>query len=247
MSDRRGGSRRRLWLSALYVGVSACLFRLEGTSVEVELTPPLTRDIVRDDGTTIVLTSALVTVSSLEVIGDEDTTAVAASALALFSPIATAHAHGESGPTRLGATTAIDLLGPAINLGNLAPDSGVYREVVLELAPADDDAVGIEDHPELQGRTLVLEGKLVGASGEDLGPFYLSTSTTTEVSVFLEGADPIVVSAEQRRGRLVLSLDPAGWFDGVDPRVPTVGAEVLAKVAASMSGEFAPESEETAR
>lgn len=74
-----------------------------------------------------------------------------------LSLVSRAQAHSDSSPTVIGVPHVVDLLAETeLDLGVFAPPPGCWRAARLQLAPADDDAVGIDDPARVEGATVVI-------------------------------------------------------------------------------------------
>jgi hypothetical protein len=118
-----------------------------------------------------------------------------------------AYAHSQATPTRLGVPAVEDLLAPAPTprtLGVLHAPPGRYCSVRITLGPADSDALGLDAAPGMLGKSALLGGSLHSVCDR-------------EQIVDVTLAAPVEVSDDARDAELVLRLDAATLFDGVDP------------------------------
>jgi hypothetical protein len=111
--------------------------------------------------------------------------------------VPTAHAHGLSTPTAIAAPTVESAHGPGDTvLGELRPPAGEYCALRYSLGPADGDALGLAEQPEMLGKALLVRGAL-GSTGATLEPFELSGASgfaaTLPLSLDLTRADPQAV------------------------------------------------------
>jgi hypothetical protein len=92
-----------------------------------------------------------------------------------------AHAHGESTPTLMAVPTIESAAATSeIALGELRPPAGAYCGLRYRIAPADADALGASESPDMLGRSLLLRGGL-GSAGGELEPFALASSLSFDV------------------------------------------------------------------
>lgn len=76
---------------------------------------------------------------------------------AALSLVPRAIAHSDSSPIVIGVPHVVDLLAETeLDLGAFAPPAGCWQAVRIQLAPADDDAVGIDDAARVDGATVVI-------------------------------------------------------------------------------------------
>lgn len=201
----------------------ACGYREEGTQLHLGLdfrptgdvhTQGTTREFLTDRGDRIVLRRAHVTLSAVEIFPCQKSTAW--KWLRALSPIGTAEAHSEGSPRKLG-TPYVMGLGPtdgeALALGTLRPPPDSYCRVHLVFAPADADAEGLGTWPDMEGKTLVLEGERISADGGPAVPFHLETSDVINAEVSLEG---LTLSPESLEASRTLHLAYDQWLDGVN-------------------------------
>jgi hypothetical protein len=128
--------------------------------------------------------------------------------------VPTAHAHGSSTPTAIAAPTVESAQGSGdAVLGELAPPAGEYCALRYSLGPADADASGLAEHPEMLGKALLVRGAL-GSTGAPLEPFELSGASAVEatlpLSLDLTRADPQAV--------VRLTRDPGAAFEQLSLR-----------------------------
>lgn len=130
--------------------------------------------------------------------------------------IRSARAHGTSSPTLL----AVPMVETAqalddVVLGTLRPPPARYCGVRYQLGPADADAFGLGDRPEMIRRSIYARGEsaLEGRAGER---FSLASSATFEVMADLE----LDLSGEVVPREVRIERDESGWFRGVDVRDP---------------------------
>jgi hypothetical protein len=123
-----------------------------------------------------------------------------------------AHAHGTSTPTILAVPTVERaLVHTDTVLGRLSPPAGRYCGVRYRLGPADADAEGLGQLPEMIGRSLLLRGSF-GASEGELSSFELDSQRELAIELPLE----LVLSASERAVTLRFERDGAALFQDVD-------------------------------
>ena len=147
----------------------------------------------------VTLDAAYVTVTGVEIVRCAEATS--------WHWTSVAYAHTQGTPTRLGVPAVEDLLAPAPTprtLGVLHAPPGRYCSVRITLGPADADALGLEAAPGMRGKSALLDGSLHSACDR-------------EQIVDVTLAAPVEVSEDARDAELLLQLDAATLFDGVDP------------------------------
>jgi hypothetical protein len=124
----------------------------------------------------------------------------------------TAHAHGTSTPTILALPTVERALTHTDTvLGRLSPPAGRYCGVRYRLGPADADAEGLEQLPEMLGRSVLLRGSFGAGAGE-------RERVEIESQLALEVELPIdfELSDSERTLSLRFERDGATLFQDVD-------------------------------
>ncbi|HZH13209.1 MAG TPA: hypothetical protein VE057_02490 [Archangium sp.] len=224
----------------LLLALCACGTREEGIRLHLGLdfrptSPALaegaTRQFTNGQGDRITLDRAHVTLSSVEIIPCQ--TSSARRWLRMLSPIGTAEAHEANTPRRLGTPHVSGLARPDGEpwvLGTLQPPPGNYCRVRLVFAPADADAEGLTPGVDMEGRTLLLEGRVLPASGGPERPFRLESASLINAEVWLEGLSLAPDALEASR---TLHLAYDRWLDGVDPVSPGAAEQMLRNVAGS--------------
>ncbi len=227
-------------LSMLLMLLASCGAREEGIRLHLGLALQPTgtvqaeggsRGFTNDRGERIRLTRAHVTLNSVEIFPCPE--AGAWRWLRELSPIGTAYAHSASSPRQLGTPHVSSLEPPdgeALELGTLRPPPGRYCRVHLVFGPADEDAVDLPADGAMEGRTLLLEGEVLDASGETSRPFRLESSGIANAELSLEG---LTLSAEELESEQMISLAYDHWLDGVSPLDGDAAARVLSNVARS--------------
>jgi hypothetical protein len=126
--------------------------------------------------------------------------------------VARAHAHGTSTPTVLAVPTVESMASASdVVLGQMSPPAGRYCAVRYQLGPADADAEGLADAPDMLGRSLLLRGAF-GMAGAELEPFELASGRTLDVELEAE----LTLSADQRQATLRFAQDPGQMFGELD-------------------------------
>ncbi|MFY0522529.1 hypothetical protein ACN28I_04735 [Archangium gephyra] len=224
----------------LLLALCACGAREEGIRLHLGLdfrptSPALAegfaRQFTNSQGDRITLDRAHITLSSVEIIPCQ--TSSAWRWLRRLSPIGTAEAHEANTPRRLGTPHVSGLERPDGEpwaLGTLQPPPGSYCRARLVFAPADADAEGLTPGVDMEGRTLLLEGRVLPASGGPERPFRLESASLTNAEVWLEGLSLTPDALEASR---TLHLAYDRWLDGVDPASPGAAEQVLRNVAGS--------------
>lgn len=124
----------------------------------------------------------------------------------------TAHAHGTSTPTILALPTVERaLMRTDTVLGRLSPPAGRYCGVRYRLGPADADAEGLEQLPEMLGRSVLLRGSFGAQTGE-LEAFELASQLPLAVELPID----VELSESQRTLGLRFERDGAALFQDVD-------------------------------
>lgn len=125
-----------------------------------------------------------------------------------------AHAHIPTSPTRLGTPTVVDLLRAddvPLALGLISPLPQTYCGSDWGIFAADEDAVGLQDAPQLLGLSVLLQGHY----GPEQTPFELRTSRSlSPVQRRFPALQSLSVPGQQLQLTLNLAYDT--WFDGVD-------------------------------
>lgn len=111
-------------------------------------------------------------------------------------------------------------------LGELRPYPGRYCTLALTLGPADDDAEGADENPDMVGYTLAIE-----ADGQPVAT--LGGTRTIELTL-----SPLALSENdrQRTHELTIELDTATWLAGIDPKMldaPSAHVRLFDNIAAS--------------
>ncbi|MFL5343878.1 MAG: hypothetical protein ACJ8AT_03760 [Hyalangium sp.] len=224
----------------LFVLLAGCGAREEGIRLHLGLTlrpaGPVqvegsSRRFTNDRGERIVLNRAQVTLNSVEIFPCPE--GAAWRWLRELSPIGTAYAHSASSPRQLGTPHVSSLERPdgeALELGTLRPPPSRYCRVHLVFGPADEDAVGLPADGAMDGRTILMEGEVLAANGEDSRPFRLESSGIANAELSLEG---LTLSTEKLEAEQVISLAYDHWLDGVSPLATDAAAQVQSNVARS--------------
>ncbi len=150
-------SRSLGWLFAMSALLGCSSFSEEGLVIEVTIRGEGSEDPTEPPLNS--LSQALLTVSQAELLACQPQLALinAGRAFNLFRPSA-ARAHSEETPTRLGTPHVVDLLDDqqSQTLGRFLPVPRSYCTLRLIMAPADADAVNLDQHPQLLATTLLV-------------------------------------------------------------------------------------------
>lgn len=232
--------------SLLLVLLAGCGSREEGIRLHLQLTlraqgavqlEESARTFTNDRGDRIRLNRAEVSLDSVELFACPESSAWRW--LRELSPVGTAYAHSEASPRRLGTPHVINLGrldGEVLELGTLHPPPRRYCRMRLVFGPADADAEGLPADGAMVGRTFLLEGEVLPASGEGSRPFRLESDRIANSELPLEelSLSEEALEAEQR---ITLTYDH--WLDGVSPLDSDAATRVLSNVvdATSTAGE----------
>ncbi|MFN3197114.1 MAG: hypothetical protein ACE366_01680 [Bradymonadia bacterium] len=129
--------------------------------------------------------------------------------------IGTAHAHSASDPTRSGVPVVSDvahLPETGAALAMLSPPPGRWCTLEVTLAPADADAVGLDDHTHMEGRTFDLDGTLRTSADESISVRVLGAAQST-ISLPL---GPLELSDATDHVHIAVGLDLEAWLAEVD-------------------------------
>lgn len=175
------------------------------------------RTFANDLGQQIVLTRGYVVVSRVELL---PCTSTARRLWELLSPVGTAWAHGESGPTILAEGVVLNLLradGAAKTLGTIEPPVGSYCSARVTFAPADAHARDLPTDVALTNQTFWLEGE----------GFSIQSALSGTVEVPID--PPVDLSEDGGQGRWTFGLAYDTWFNGVDMTAvdPAAAAQVI--------------------
>jgi hypothetical protein len=227
-------------LSTLVLLLTGCGSREEGLRLHLGLAyhsargaqvDGSARHFTNDRGERITLSRAYLTVSSVELIPCP--TLSAWRWLSQLSPVGTAEAHSETNPRRLGTPHVSSLELPdeeVLALGTLHPPPATYCRVRLTLGPADADAEGEPSQVGMEGKSLLLEGTLVPATGEPAQPFHLESSAVSSAELPLE---LLTLSQESPESHQRITLAYDRWLDGLSPLAAGASDQALRNVAAS--------------
>jgi len=222
---------RKLLVSlACLLLVSACSSTdtTPGTEVHAHVThlPPATtvtttatpgKRFDNDQGVTIELTSAYLTLSEMDI-----RTSCGASPFARLLDgiyklvIPTAHAHTESTPTKLGEPLVVNVLNPdteELEFGHFSPAAGNYCGITVHMHPADVDARNLPTTLSMVGLVLHIEGNYDSGGG--------AVAFTVETAIEPEHADvafpaTIALSASNLSDEAHLNIEYNTWFNGFD-------------------------------
>lgn len=123
-----------------------------------------------------------------------------------------AYAHGAASPTRLAIPTverasATD----EVLLGSIEPPAGRYCGVSYRLDAADDDAQGLEESPDMLGRSFAARGRFAMDGAEPADFEVVSARPRTE-----EYPLEFELSESHRQVTLAIGHHSERWFAGVD-------------------------------
>jgi hypothetical protein len=191
-------------------GLAACAASSEhGTSVELVSAPSATdagQEVPAGSGR-LSIDELAWTVSEIELLACPSAWQRAAEWL-----LPTAHAHGTSTPTILAVPTVERALRHSDTvLGRLSPPAGRYCGVRYRLGPADADAEGLEQLPEMLGRSVLLRGSFGALAGE-LEGFELDSQLALAVELPID----FELSESERALSLRFERDGAVLFQDVD-------------------------------
>lgn len=132
-------------------------------------------------------------------------------------PIGAAHAHSQSGPTRLGAPVILSVTredGAAKTLGTLEPPLASYCTVELTFAPADADARDLPTEIDMAGKMFWLEGTYRSAGSTTDVPFRIASALSTILPLTLPS--PLTLAQADARETWTFGYAYDRWLDGVD-------------------------------
>ena len=197
--------------------VHAHVTHLPPAAANVTETATPGKQFVNDQGVTIELTSAYLTLSEMQIRTDCSVSPFARLLEAVYDLVLpVANAHTESTPTKLGEPLVVNVLNPdteELEFGHFSPAAGSYCGITVHMHPADADSRGLPTTLSMIGQVLHLEGNYsVG------GP---QIAFTVETAVEPEHADiafpaTINLSASNLSGEAHLNIEYNNWFDGFD-------------------------------
>jgi hypothetical protein len=200
---------------------------------------PEARTLFTDEGVSAVLSGALFTLGSVELLPCPETGW--RRLLRGLSPVGTAWAHSTSNARRLGSPQVLGLSGvdgDVVELGVLRPPPGRYCHARLTFEPADSDAHGLDsaavggEPVDMVGRSLHLRGGVGTGSGPEGRAFRVDARGVASVDVAL---DALALSEESPTASLVFALAWDMWLDGVGPGERPEDQDLLGNVARSAS------------
>ncbi|UCB56063.1 MAG: hypothetical protein JSW45_05915 [Thiotrichales bacterium] len=206
-------------------------------------TTPTGKQFVNDQGVSIVLTSAWLTLSEMELRTDCGASPFARlrdTVLGLIVPVA--NAHTESTPTKLGTPLVVNLLNPdseELEFGHFSPAPGNYCGITVHMHPADADARSLPSTFSMIGLVLHLEGSYDNGSG--------ATAFTVDITLEPEHADiafPAIISLSEGNlnDEIHLNIEYQTWFETFDATLfaalvagdPSAVSRLLDNVTASI-------------
>ena len=221
-----GRSAERAGLAVAVVGFVLCLancsMQVPGTAVVVAFESEVLPDRIAD--ASVDFRRGFVVVEEVELVPC-DPTLTARAWRALSLPVA--HAHGESSPTQLGVSVAVDLTqATRIEAGLLAPPAGRYCSVRLRAAPSDGDGIGVVSE---MGQSMVVEGTAID---QEHGAMTLEWRSSSVVDRVVDLVEPLVLDASQKEHSLVVTISPEDWLQPKDllERSPSGGAQLLRRL-----------------
>lgn len=170
-----------------------------------------------DQGVTIELTAAYLTLSEIELRTSCGAHPFARVLDTLYEwVIPAAHAHTESTPTRLGEPLVVNVINPdseELEFGHFSPAAGSYCGITVHMHPADGDARNLPAALSMLGLVVHLEGSYDSGGG--------ATAFTVESAIEPEHADvafhdPINLSTSNLSGEAHLNIEYNTWFNGMD-------------------------------
>jgi hypothetical protein len=123
-----------------------------------------------------------------------------------------ARAHGQSTPMSMAdptvenAQTMRDVI-----LGEMRPPAGEYCGLRYLMAPADPDAPGLSDAPDMFGRSFLLRGAF-GSEGESLEAFELSR----DVNLYVDLPLALELTRDHAQASIHFERDPELGFEGLE-------------------------------
>ena len=175
------------------------------------------KQFVNDRCVNIVLASAYLTLSEMELRTDCNTSPFARLLDSLYELVLpVAQAHTESTPTRLGAPLVVNLINPdseELEFGHFSPAAGNYCGITVHMHPADTDARNLPSALAMTGLVLYLEGSYDTGVG--------ATAFMVETAIEPEHADvafheSIELSESSLNAEAHLNIEYNTWFDGLD-------------------------------
>lgn len=163
-------------------------------------------------GTEVWLDQANLTISALELLP----CSTAQNGVWLEPPGGVVLAHSESTSTRLGTPSLEDFAladNVTRSLGMLTPPAARYCTLRVSLEPADEDAAGLSEAPEMVGVTAAVSGSYRDEAGV-LQPFELLSSDATWADLSL-GEGGVLLDTPGQVLDLTLQFQYDLWFDQV--------------------------------
>ena len=200
-----------LTLGLLILGGPSCSSHTPGVEIEVAYQSSDTPAFYTTDlGYYVELDRVLVNFSEVSLIECEETSWLA--------PLlgASALAHSEGSPTRLGEPRVIDFveaLGFPQHAGLILPPPGDYCALEVRLSPADEDAAGLPSDIDFVGRSLRIEGLLLPAGG---APRRFVVESADDLSIRLPFEAPLTLDLEHPNHAFVVMTHHLEWLEGID-------------------------------
>jgi hypothetical protein len=169
---------------------------------------------ITTEGLEITLTAGWVVPSRADLAQSCDQPGFVAADWPAWLGLGSAQAHIPASPTRLGTPTVVDLLAAdseALDLGAINPLPDSYCGSDWGIFAADEDAVGLDQTPQMLGLSVLLQGRY----GPEQKAFELRSSRSlSPVQRRFPSLETLDTAGEQLHLRLNLAYDT--WFDGVD-------------------------------
>lgn len=171
-----------------------------------------------DEGYLITLDRAFIVVTSVELVpcGNLDAEAI--------GPV-----HVPSTPLKSGIPVVADvseIIGEEYPVAELAPPVGEYCAIRIQIGPADDDAEGLPDDPDMVGLSIYLEGEY-----DDEEPFLITSASSFTGTIELKdesgNSSPLQLD-EPGRTHVLAGAAYDTWLDGVDFDGMTTGEMAIA-------------------
>ena len=209
--------------SACLALVFACtnISSTEGMQVDIDMRhqPINAGDVTNSDGYAFSVRKALFVISAIELLPCEESTM--SKILSDFRLVSVAKAHGPLSPGSYAVPHIVDLMdenGTLSFQAHMEPPPGRYCALRLISSSADADAPGVDQHPEMNGRSLYVSGEFYAPGSSDSHSFVIEADIeqTVELS-FDEGELELSVDVPSVSLRLV--LDYESMFDGLKPAI----------------------------
>jgi len=191
-----------------------------------------------DEGYTVDIDHAYIVIEEVELVPCEAT--ASAAILKFLDPVHTAHAHTTSTPTKSGVPFVVDAseaMEAAGSVGEVSPPPALYCSLKVTIGPADGDAEGLPESPDMVGKSLYIEGTY---DDEGAVAYTIQSSDSLTVDIPFRNTDgdeaPLDLT-EVGLHTVTIGSTYDTWLDGVNFGTQTTGqmaAAALASVAASL-------------